>query len=86
MLFVRHLERLPPRPVAFTALVITAALWGSNAVVARVLLDGISAVWLAWLRCNILLLILSPFVWKVRRAIIASLLNHTRELAIFSVV
>lgn len=86
MLFVRHLERLPPRPVAFTALVITAALWGSNAVVARVLLDGISAVWLAWLRWNIVLLILAPFVWKERRAIISALRNHTRELAIFAVV
>ncbi len=86
MLLDRHLDRLPPRAVAFTALVITSMLWGSNAVVARVLLDGISATWLAWLRWVVVLAMLSPFVWGERRAIVAALANHPRELAIFAVL
>jgi drug/metabolite transporter (DMT)-like permease len=86
VLFDRHLHRLPPRPAAFMALVITSALWGSNAVVARALLNDISAVWLAWLRWNIVLLILAPFVWKERHAIIATLRTRTRELVLFAVV
>ncbi len=86
MLINRHIDRLPPRPAAFTALVVTSALWGSNAVVARVLLDGISAAWLAWLRWAVVLVMLAPFVFRERRAIAAALRSHTRELAIFAVL
>lgn len=86
VLLDRHLDRLPPRAVAFTALVVTSMLWGSNAVVARVLLDGISATWLAWLRWVVVLAMLSPFVWPERRAIVAALRSHPRELAIFAVL
>jgi len=82
----RFLDRLPPRAAAFLALVVTSALWGSNAVVARGLLDGISAIWLAWLRWSVVCVILLPFVWRERREIVAGLRSHTRELAIFALI
>jgi drug/metabolite transporter (DMT)-like permease len=82
----RTIDRLPPREAAFAALVVTAAMWGSNAVVARSLLDGISAVWLASLRWIVVLVMLTPLVWKERRAIVSALRTHFRELAMFAVL
>jgi drug/metabolite transporter (DMT)-like permease len=62
-----RLDSLPPRAVAFAALVVTAALWGSNAVVARGLL-------------------LAPFVWKERAAIVLALRRETVPLALFALI
>ncbi|MEO8847756.1 MAG: DMT family transporter [Casimicrobiaceae bacterium] len=86
VLIDRYLDRLPPRPAAFLALVITSALWGSNAVVARVLLDGISPIWLAWLRWAVVVVMLSPFMWRERREIARVMQTHTGELAIFALI
>ncbi|HEY7904763.1 MAG TPA: DMT family transporter [Casimicrobiaceae bacterium] len=84
----RHLplDRLPPRSLAFAALVVTSALWGSNAVVARILLDGVSAAWLAWLRWLVVIVILAPFVWKERAKIASALRADPREYALFAVL
>jgi drug/metabolite transporter (DMT)-like permease len=78
------LDRLPPRAAAFAALIVTSALWGSNAVVARVLLDGVTPAWLAWLRWFVVLVILAPFVWRERAAIADALRNDRRDLALFA--
>lgn len=81
-----YIASLPPRAVAFAALIVTAALWGSNAVVARSLLDGISPAWLAWLRWVVVLTLLAPFVWPERRAIATAMRTHARQIAIFALL
>jgi drug/metabolite transporter (DMT)-like permease len=80
------LDRLSPRALAFIALVVTSALWGSNAVVARMLLDGISPTWLAWLRWLVVIAILAPFVWHERAAIARELRENPRDYALFAVI
>src|SRR6185312_12891017 len=72
------LHRLSSRTLAFIALVVTSALWGSNAVVARMLLDGISPTWLAWLRWLVVIVILAPFVKALR--------EDPRDYALFAVI
>jgi drug/metabolite transporter (DMT)-like permease len=81
-----RLDSLPPRAVAFAALVVTAALWGSNAVVARGLLDSVAAVWVAALRWMIVVVLLTPFVWKERAAIALALRTQTLPLALFALI
>jgi drug/metabolite transporter (DMT)-like permease len=80
------LDRLAPRTLAFIALVVTSALWGSNAVVARMLLDGVSPTWLAWLRWLVVVAILAPFVWHERAAIVKALRDDPRDYALFAVI
>ncbi len=75
---------LPPRTLAFVALVATSVLWGSNAVVARTLLDGIAPTWLSFLRWIVVMVALTPFVWHERAAIARALRHDTRSLAIFA--
>lgn len=82
----RFLDSLPQRPAAFAALVITAALWSSNSVLARGMLDSVSAIWLATLRWVIVLLLLAPFVWKDRAAIIAAMRSHPVPLGLFALL
>ena len=62
-----------PRGAAYAALVLTAALWGSSAVAARGLLDALPPVALAYLRWTVVLLLLVPFAWPERAAIVAAL-------------
>ena len=70
-----------PRGPAYAALVLTAALWGSSAVAARGLLDAIPPVALAYLRWTVVLLLLLPFAWPERAAIVATLRAHPRAYA-----
>jgi drug/metabolite transporter (DMT)-like permease len=58
---------------AYAALLATAALWGSNAVVARGLLDVIPPAQLAFARWLVVLACLAPFAWVERRAIARTL-------------
>lgn len=76
----------PTRRAAYIALIATAALWGSNAVVARGLLDTVPAVWLATLRWIVVLVLLAPFVWRDRAAIVHALRHDWRALALFALL
>ena len=60
---LRYIRRMPPGSpgVAYAALLLTAALWGSNAVVARGLLDVVTPAQLAFARWLVVLACLSPF-------------------------
>lgn len=69
------------RPAAYAALVVTSALWGSNAVVARGLLDSMSAVQLAFGRWLVVLIALAPFAWIERAAIRRALRSDLRAYA-----
>jgi drug/metabolite transporter (DMT)-like permease len=71
----------PPRSVAYTALVLTAALWGSSAVAARGLLDTLPPVALAFLRWIVVIVCLVPFVWKERRAMMDAMRTDFRAYA-----
>jgi drug/metabolite transporter (DMT)-like permease len=70
-----------PRGAAYAALVLTALLWGSSAVVARGLLDALPPVTLAFLRWTVVLLGLLPFAWPERVAMRAALRTHFRDYA-----
>jgi drug/metabolite transporter (DMT)-like permease len=61
---------------AHAALLVTAALWGSNAVVARGLLDAVTPAQLAFARWLVVLACLAPFAFVERRAIARAL--HAR--------
>ncbi|MDR2709960.1 MAG: DMT family transporter [Burkholderiales bacterium] len=63
----------PSRLTAYAVLVLTAAMWGSNAVVARGLLDTMSPLTLAVFRWTVATLALVPFVWRERAPIIRAL-------------
>jgi drug/metabolite transporter (DMT)-like permease len=69
------------RASAYTALVVTGTLWGSNAVVARGLLDVVSPPQLAFLRWLIVLACLAPVAWIERQAIAQALRHDLRALA-----
>lgn len=74
------------RSAAYGALVLTAALWGSSAVVARGLLDAMSPVALAAWRWAFVLAALVPFVWRERAAIVRELVRNPRALAPYAIV
>ena len=75
-----------PRARAYGALVLTAALWGSSAVTARGLLDGLTPAALAALRWVVVLAALLPFVWREHAAIAKALSSDFRALAVFALV
>jgi len=58
---------------AYVALLVTAALWGSNAVVARGLLDVVSPPQLAFARWLVVLACLAPLAWTERAPIVQAL-------------
>ncbi len=80
------LARLPERTTAIGALVLTSALWGSNAVVARGLLDDLSPAALTWLRWLVFLSLLAPLVWKERAEIVRALREHPGSLTVFALI
>ena len=61
------------RALAYAALICTTALWGSNGVVSRALMDTISPLFLAVARWAVVFAVLLPLVWPERRAIARSL-------------
>jgi drug/metabolite transporter (DMT)-like permease len=63
---------------AYAALLVTAALWGSNAVVARGLLDVVSPAQLAFARWLVVLACLAPVAWAERAAIREALRHDLR--------
>ncbi len=58
-----------PRLLAYAALVATTALWGSNGVVSRALMDTIPPLVMAAARWAIVFVLLLPLVWPERRVI-----------------
>lgn len=61
------------RALAYAALVCTTALWGSNGVVSRALMDTIPPLVMASARWAVVFVVLLPLVWPERRAIAHSL-------------
>ena len=61
------------RALAYAALVCTTALWGSNSVVSRALMDAIPPLVMAFARWAVVFVVLLPLVWPERRAIVQSL-------------
>jgi drug/metabolite transporter (DMT)-like permease len=74
------------RSAAYAALVVTSALWGSNAVVARGLLDSMSATQLAFARWLVVLVALAPFAWVEREDIRRALRTDARAYAILALL
>jgi drug/metabolite transporter (DMT)-like permease len=69
----------PSRALAYAALVGTTALWGSNGVVSRALMDTVPPLVLASARWVVVFVVLLPLVWPERRAI-AHALRHDWKL------
>jgi drug/metabolite transporter (DMT)-like permease len=67
------------RALAYAALVCTTALWGSNGVVSRALMDTIPPLVMAAARWAVVFIALLPLVWPERRAI-AHALRHEWKL------
>ncbi len=61
------------RALAYAALVCTTALWGSNGVVSRALMDTIPPLVMAAARWVVVFVALLPLVWSERRALAHSL-------------
>ena len=61
------------RTLAYAALVCTTALWGSNGVVSRALMDTIPPLVMAAARWAVVFVVLLPLIWPERRAIAHSL-------------
>ena len=78
---LRYIRRMPPGSpgVAYAALLLTAALWGSNAVVARGLLDVVTPAQLAFARWLVVLACLSPFAYVEREGVARALREQWRD-------
>ena len=61
------------RALAYAALVCTTALWGSNGVVSRAMMDTVPPLVLAAARWAVVFVVLLPLAWRERRAISQSL-------------
>lgn len=62
-----------PRALAYLALICTTALWGSNGVVSRALMDTIPPLLLAAARWAVVFVVLLPVIWPERREIAQAL-------------
>jgi drug/metabolite transporter (DMT)-like permease len=68
------------RALAYAALICTTALWGSNGVVSRALMDTIPPLVMAAARWAVVFAVLLPLVWPERRAIAHSLRREWKLL------
>jgi len=76
----------PSRALGYAALVCTTALWGSNGVMARALMDTIPPLVLAAARWAVVFVGLLPFAWSERRAIARSLARDWKVLAMLALL
>ena len=76
----------PSRAPAFAALVLTMALWGSNATVAKLMLGVYGPLTLTWMRWVVVLTITAPFAWHERHALRAALTSHWRPLLLLALI
>ncbi len=74
------------RLTAYAALVVTAAMWGSNAVVARELLNTVSPITLAVFRWAVATVALIPFVWRERWPIYRALRTQWPLMLLLAIV
>lgn len=74
------------RITAYVFLVLTSAFWGSNAVVARELLNTISPATLALFRWGVAVLVLLPFVYQERVAIMRALTTQWRLMLLLALL
>jgi drug/metabolite transporter (DMT)-like permease len=74
------------RVLAYAALVCTTALWGSNGVVSRALMDTVPPLVMASARWAVVFVVLLPLVWPERRAIVRSLERDWKLLLALSLV
>ena len=84
----RYIAHMPPASTgaAYAALLVTAALWGGNAVVARGLLDTVTPAQLAFSRWLVVLAALAPFAYVERRAIAAELTARGRDYLVLALL
>lgn len=68
------------RALAYLALVGTTALWGSNGVVSRAMMDALPPVVMASARWAVVFLVLLPLVWPERREIVGALKRDRKLL------
>lgn len=61
------------RALAYLALICTTALWGSNGVVSRALMDTVPPVVMAAARWAVVFVVLLPLAWRERRALAQAL-------------
>ena len=57
------------RAVAYGALVLTAALWGSNPTASRLVMETVPPITVSWIRWLVVLVVLLPLVWPERAAL-----------------
>jgi drug/metabolite transporter (DMT)-like permease len=76
----------PSRVLAYAALVCTTALWGSNGVVSRAMMDTIPPLVMASARWAVVFVVLLPLVWPERRAIALSLRRDWKLLLSLSLL
>jgi drug/metabolite transporter (DMT)-like permease len=69
------------RALAYAALICTTALWGSNGVVSRALMDTIPPLVMAAARWVVVIVVLLPVVWRERRTILLSLRRDWKLLS-----
>ena len=74
------------RALAYAALVCTTALWGSNGVVSRALMDTMPPLVMASARWAVVFVVLLPFIWPERRAIAHSLRRDWKLLLALAVL
>jgi drug/metabolite transporter (DMT)-like permease len=74
------------RALAYAALICTTALWGSNGVVSRALMDTIPPLVMASARWAVVFVVLLPLVWPERRAIAHSLRRDWKLLLALSLL
>jgi len=74
------------RALAYAALVCTTALWGSNGVVSRAMMDAIPPLVMASARWAVVFVVLLPFVWPERRAIGQTLRRDWKLLLLLTLI
>ena len=74
------------RALAYAALVCTTALWGSNGVVSRALMDTIPPLVMAAARWAVVFVVLLPLVWPERREIALALRRDWKPLLLLTLV
>ena len=72
--------------LAYAALVCTTALWGSNGVVSRALMDTVPPLVMASARWAVVFVVLLPLVWPERRALLRSLERDWKLLLTLSLL
>lgn len=74
------------RALAYAALVCTTALWGSNGVVSRALMDTVPPVVMAAARWAVVFVVLLPLAWRERRALAQALQRDWKLLLVLTLL